>query len=350
MSILPAEDAVEPASASTQPIASSTFVAPAKDTADSMSGTGNRRTSGLSAAIPSSGSEIGSVSSWFWKGIFLALGACVIVYWDSFSWMAQTWLTDSDYSHGFFVAPFAVYVWSMRKQSLAALREVKENSTRSIAVGIGLMAAALALRALFRYVRMETPEALTFLMFVLGGLVLYFGTRSIPIVFSGVLFLVFMVPLPGSLASQLSGVLQNVATQVSTFAFQTIGIPAFAQGNVISLTTGQIGVAEACSGIRMLYSFFALTFGACLIMERTLLEKVVISALAPILAVAANCLRIIATGVAFEYGDPKSAEHFFHDIAGWFMMPVGFALLLGVLAILDRVLEVDPPMVETSRS
>lgn len=350
MSILPAEDAVVPASASIQPMSKSARLAPPEDTIDSVSPGKAGRSMELTTAIPSLREDANSVSGWFWQGILFALGVCVVVYWDSFSWMAQTWLTDSDYSHGFFVAPFAVYVWSMRKQSLAALRSEKGDWSRSIALGIGLMAAALLFRAIFRYVRMETPEALTLLMFVLGGLVLYFGAKSVPVVFSGVLFLVFMVPLPGSLASQLSGVLQNVATQVSTFAFQTIGIPAFAQGNVISLTTGQIGVAEACSGIRMLYSFFALTFGACLIMERTLLEKVVISALAPILAVAANCLRIIATGIAFEYGDPKSAEHFFHDVAGWFMMPVGFALLLGVLAILDRVLEVDPPMVETSRS
>jgi exosortase/archaeosortase family protein len=75
--------------------------------------------------------------------------------------------------------------------------------------------------------------------------------------------------------------------------------------------------------------------------NRTWTEKVVIGLSAIPIAIVANCIRIIATGIAFEYFDPEIAEHIFHDVAGWLMMPLGFAILLGVLGILDRLIVPD---------
>jgi exosortase len=158
-----------------------------------------------------------------------------------------------------------------------------------------------------------------------------------------------MIPLPSFLTGQLAGVLQAIATQVSTFSLQTLGFPAFAEGNVITLSQGQIGVAEACSGLRMLYSFFALTVGACLMIDRHWIEKIIIAAMAIPIAIAANCVRIIATGIAFEYFSRETAEHLFHDVAGWLMVPLGFMFLMVALAFLDRVLVVDEEAPEFAR-
>jgi exosortase len=202
----------------------------------------------------------------------------------------------------------------------------------------GLMIAGLALRIFGIYARVMTFEGLSLLPHLMGVLVLIFGTGAIRWGLPAIGFLVFMLPFSDAFAGSLSGLLQSVATLISTFAIQTLGIPASATGNVIHLSNGEIGVAEACSGIRMLYSFFALTVGACLLIDRTLIEKLFISLSAIPIAIAANCLRIIATAVAFEYMDRSIAENFFHDLAGWLMMPLGFLMLLVVLALLERII------------
>jgi exosortase len=191
------------------------------------------------------------------------------------------------------------------------------------------------------YLRVLTLEGLSLIPFLMGIGSIVLGRSGLRWLAPGACFLVFMIPLPGFLSGQLSGVLQSVATLVSTFALQTIGVPAVAEGNVISLTNGQIGVAEACSGLRMLYAFFALTVGACLLIDRTVVEKAIIVLSAVPIAIAANCVRIIATGAAYEYLDSETAEHIFHDVAGWLMMPLGFVFLLGVLAILDRLIVLE---------
>jgi exosortase len=253
-------------------------------------------------------------------------------------------VNNADYSHGFLVPIFAAYILWSNRGSLRSLQVAESNGQGMVRSDSGLLlgSALIGLGALTRiaaiYMRFQTLEGISLIPFVLGIITILFGRRAALWGAPAVFFLLFMIPLPSFLSGQLSGLLQTVATKVCTFAFQILGIPAFAEGNVISLSNGQIGVAEACSGLRMLYAFFALTAGACMIIDRSWQEKTLIALTAIPIAIAANCIRIIATGLAFEYLDAETAEHIFHDVAGWLMMPIGFTILLGALSILDRLI------------
>src|SRR5262249_44817943 len=138
--------------------------------------------------------------------------------------------------------------------------------------------------------------------------------------------------------------LQRFATVVSTFLLQSFGLPALAEGNVILLSEVEMGIVEACSGLRMLVVFFALSTAFALVVKRVLTEKVIIIVSAIPIALACNVIRITATGVLHEavsdggilYGrvsrDLPNAV--FHDLAGWLMMPMGLAMLWAELKLL----------------
>ncbi len=276
--------------------------------------------------------------------LVLALAALFLVYWNVFVWMSGVWSSNADYSHGYLVPLFAAYILWSNRGSLGQAQINKQNTLANqqaesgMLLGGSFMGCGLLMRLAGNYMRLPTLEGVSIVPMVLGIITLILGNRAVRWGAPAVLFLLFMVPLPSFLSGQLSGLLQSIATKVSTFAFQTLGIAAFSQGNIISLSNGQIGVAEACSGLRMLYAFFALTVGACMMIDRTWVEKAMIAFSAIPIAIAANCLRIIATGIAYEYLNPETAQHIFHDVAGWLMMPIGFAMLLGVLTILDRLI------------
>lgn len=285
-----------------------------------------------------------SPRKWDKLWLVLALVALCLIYKDVFVSLSNVWSSNADYSHGYLVPIFAAYIlWSNRGSLHRSNEGNSENvlSNSGLLLGASLLGAGLLMRIAGIYMRIQTLEGISIVPFILGAITILYGRRAARWGTPAVLFLLFMIPLPGILSGQLSGLLQTIATQVSTFSFQTLGIPAFAEGNVITLSKGQIGVAEACSGLRMLYAFFALTVGACMMINRTWTEKVVIGLSAIPIAIVANCIRIIATGIAFEYFDPEIAEHIFHDVAGWLMMPLGFAILLGVLGILDRLIVPD---------
>jgi exosortase/archaeosortase family protein len=94
----------------------------------------------------------------------------------------------------------------------------------------------------------------------------------------------------------------------------------------------------------MLMTFAAFAVGAVLIQRRTWMEKgLVLLGIVPI-AIAANVLRVTATGVSFRYVTDKATTDFLHDLYGWLMMPVGLLLLLGQLRILNRLIIRDEPL------
>jgi exosortase/archaeosortase family protein len=104
------------------------------------------------------------------------------------------------------------------------------------------------------------------------------------------------------------------------------------------LTEGSIGVVEACNGMRMLITFFAITFGASLLMTGSIWEKALILLSAPFIGLAANITRITVTGMAHEWVSADFADKLFHDFAGWLMMPLAVGLLFLELHLLSRLL------------
>ena len=141
----------------------------------------------------------------------------------------------------------------------------------------------------------------------------------------------------------LSAPLQRLATICSAFVMQRFGMPALADGNIILLGDHQIDIVEACSGLRMLMVFFALSTAFVLLVRRPWPDKACLLASAIPIALVSNIARIVLTGVLFETGVTSEAIHaFFHDAAGWLMMPFALILLWVELTLLSHLL-IDPP-------
>jgi exosortase/archaeosortase family protein len=154
-----------------------------------------------------------------------------------------------------------------------------------------------------------------------------------------------MIPLPAAAQGMLSAKLQAIATQMSGFVIQTVGIPAMVVGHTVQIKGAPepLDVAQACSGLRMLMLFFALSVGMAVIVKRPLWEKLLIVASAVPIAVIANVVRISMTGILGEAAracltDATHTCHVIHDWAGYLMMPLGLALLWAELVLLSKLL------------
>ena len=96
------------------------------------------------------------------------------------------------------------------------------------------------------------------LLVIIAGLILFhFGSQILRAVAFPLVFLVFMIPLPGVVFYAVTFPLQRLAAEQAAWILETIGIPVLLDGNIIHLTQMSLGVTEACSGIRSLISLFA---------------------------------------------------------------------------------------------
>src|SRR5262249_17993443 len=153
-----------------------------------------------------------------------------------------------------------------------------------------------------------------------------------------VAFLIFMFPLPSFLDTRLLAPLQKMATTASTYVLQTMGIPSYSEGNRIVIGEVQLGVVEACSGLRMLTIFIALSFAIVLVTDRPFWERVVIVLSSIPIAVVSNIVRIVVTAILYLTVGGEWVDEVFHDLDGYLMMPLALGLLYLEFQILSHLL------------
>jgi exosortase len=93
-------------------------------------------------------------------------------------------------------------------------------------------------------------------------------------------------------------------------------------------------VAQACSGIRSLMSLGALAVIYGYFLETRYLPRVLLALAAIPIAVVANGLRVMGTGLIAYYWNPDRAEGFFHTFSGWVIFVISLVLLFSVHGLL----------------
>ncbi len=282
--------------------------------------------------------------------ILLPLICLAWAFWTTLAELAQTWNTNPQYSHGFLVPAFAALLLWLRRDRLPTSLDSAAAGFLPRCLGAALLLAGLAMRLVGSYWYFISAESIALLPCVAGVVLLVGGRPLWRWAGPAVLFLAFMIPLPFRMASALSGQLQWLATITSTFVMQTLGLPALAEGNVILLNEHQIGIVEACSGLRMLVVFFALSTAVVLLVQRHWIDRLLILASAIPIALVSNIIRITGTGIMYDAGFSEMANHFFHDAAGWLMMPIGLGFLWIELWVLSRLfIDVPTPIPARTR-
>lgn len=271
--------------------------------------------------------EAAQLSQWIWPGIALAV-VLVYLYHGILVYLVQQWWTDPNYSHGFIVPFFSAFlIWQDRKR-LAAI-EPQPSYTGLLIIAFG--AAVL----IFGVLGAELFTSRTSLLFIIAGTVVYFqGWKYFRAVIFAWLFLFLMVPPPDLIMNMVTIPLQFLASDLATFFLRIFGVPVLQNGNILQLSNMSLEVVEACSGIRSLISLVTLAIVYGYLLEESYVLRVVLAVAALPIAVLANGLRIMGTGITGLYWDPDKAQGFFHEFSGW----VIFILSLIALFVLHKIL------------
>ena len=265
--------------------------------------------------------------------LILASTALVIwAYWTTLVEVASRWAADPQYSHGFLVPLFSLYLLWARRSDLNA------SDFQPRWWGVAILGGGVAMRMAGLFLFQSILDTGSLIVCLLGFAAAAGGRGALRWSTPSILFLAFMLPLPHRVQTMLGGSLQGIATVTSTYALQTIGIPAVAEGNIILLTDTRVGVVEACNGLSMMMTFFALATAVAILSKRGIVEKLVIFFSAIPIAILANVARITATCILYETAHGEIAHWVYHDLAGWLMMPLALGLLLLELWIMSRSL------------
>ncbi|HVZ63488.1 MAG TPA: exosortase/archaeosortase family protein [Lacunisphaera sp.] len=313
----------------------------------------------------------------FRAALGLAAGFMAFVAWDQSHW----WRVKEDYSFGWLVPVFVVYVVHDRWSRIRArLREAETQpagprwarwTLNTLAI-LGLVGgAAFFLLGAFYRAGAGTSQPGTFA--ITTGMVaivlplIFFNVPSAaeppeggPAIFNlrdlwterrfgvaalfifPVLVWVISAPLVSAVESQVSLFLLRKVVTVVAFVFDLLGYPLEQQGNVLLLPKGSVGVADACSGIRSLTAcLFAGSFlGATFFTEWW--KKVALVGASMVFAFVMNLGRsLFLTGWAYAYG-PDAITGTVHDTAGYAVLGLTCLGLLALVPLLNMKLTREP--------
>jgi exosortase len=270
-------------------------------------------------------------TAWLVAGAVAMLLASIWAYWPTIAEMVSQWVKQPDYSHGFLVIPLAAFfLWSRRSK----LRSMRLQPSW---LGAGLLLVAAAMRGVASFYFLGPLDGWTIPIWVAGIVWLVFGWECLRWSMPAIVFLWFMIPIPYSAETMLSVPLQRIATKLSTESLVMLGMPALSEGNTIWIGDNQLGIEEACSGLRILVGIYALAFAFVLFSRWAWWQKALVLVAALPIAIVANVIRIVVTGLLYQFSTSNAARHFMHDTSGLLMIPLAAAMFWVLLVYLDRL-------------
>lgn len=160
------------------------------------------------------------------------------------------------------------------------------------------------------------------------------------------LLFVMLVNLPLGYDQLLTIRLQQTTTALSSVFLDVLAIPHAVSNNVIQLTTRELFVAEACSGIQSVFTLMFLSVLLIAFHRRPIWLAPVYLAIAALLAVAANVLRVAFVAIGDVWLSMNLAEGWQHELVGYTALCLGVLFLLSFDHLVVTLLHPVDPVVD----
>lgn len=265
-------------------------------------------------------------------GALAAVGLLLLIFRSNVVYLPYVWWTDPNYGHGFLVPLISLYF-----ANIAAARGPVRYEP-ALSLGSGLIALSILGRLATIVVPVGIVGDLSMLTGLFGICVLFAGRAAAQRYAFAIGFLVFMVPLPIHLYTTIASPLQLLVSRTASEILNASGLPVLCEGNRLTLPGDvTLFVAEACSGMRQLTGFLALTTAVAYLSARPLWYRAVLITSAVPVALTANIARVVLTGWIMNH-DPSLAQGTFHTLEGLLLMGFGLGLLRIECAALNLLL------------
>ena len=262
--------------------------------------------------------------------LFVAAGLLAL-YLPVYLALARTLWRDDEYAHGpLILGMFAWLAWRAR----AAL--ATPGRARPVVGGL-VLAAGLLLYGAGRALGLPLFSVASHIPVIAGAVLMVAGAPALRAVAFPLLFLAFLVPLPGFVMEAIATPLKELVSACVQGLLSSLDYPITRSGVVLSLGSHQMLVADACSGMNSLYGLAALTLVYLHLTGPSTKARIValLAAVIPI-AILANVLRVaFLVLLAYHAGD-EAASGPLHLAAGLMVFIVALALLIQLDRLFHR--------------
>ncbi|WP_270807683.1 exosortase B [Aeromonas sp. QDB25] len=261
-----------------------------------------------------------------WPLIMALLLFIAPVYYE----MSGSLWEEENYSHGPVILLVCLWLFWRELPRYLAL----QNEGRPIWGGLLSLIAAL-LYLVGRSQSLPLLELPSQIVMLLALILLFKGGAGVRVYWFALLFMLFLVPIPGLLLYSLTHVLKQQVSVVAETILFYLDYPIAREGVMLTIGQYQLLVADACSGMNSIIALSALGLLYLYLNPQPgwLRVGVILLLIIPI-AVVANLIRVMALILITYYFGDEAGQGFVHSLAGILL----FACSLTLIYLLDNIL------------
>jgi exosortase B len=228
-------------------------------------------------------------------------------------------------------------IWLMHR-NWPLMTETRQNK---LATGIGFITFVIAL--LFYIV----GRSQQIIQFELGSCIWLFaaillmkrGTSALAVMWFPLVFLLFMIPLPGTVVTVLTMPMKMAVSYVTENILYWADYPIARNGVILQIGQYQLLVADACAGLQTLLTLEALGLFYLNIFQHTsAFRNVILAVLIIPISFSANVIRVMTlTLITYYFGD-EAGQGFLHGFAGIVLFLSALVLIMGTDKLLQFII------------
>jgi exosortase len=259
----------------------------------------------------------------------LAMALVVTLVPTLYAIATQSW-TREEGVHGPLVLATALWlVWRSWDEIVAQARP------GNIGIAVAMMLSAAFSYAFGRAFNFLVIEVAGLLLALFGIAYAFVGHRVLMKMWFPIVYLGFLIPLPGWFLDTVTQPLKIFVSDVVTWFLAAVGYPIVQVGVTIYIAQYQLLVEDACAGLNSIISLTAVgLFYIYILHNASWRYALVLMALLLPIAIAANVVRVIILVLLTYYAGNEVAQGYLHDFAGI----VTFVSALLLIFLLDTLL------------
>ncbi len=266
-----------------------------------------------------------------WLIVFILITMFALSFISALSSLVYTWTTRDEYSHGFLIPFISLYfIWADREK----LKELPIQPNKI--VGVLLIITSFFILIAGNISSLTMVQEISVLVVIPGLVLMILGIKYLRALALPLAYLVFMVPVFDVVVNRIMWPFQLISASMTVKFLELLRIPVVLDTNYIVLTHITLEVARECSGIMFLISIMAIAIPLAYFGLREWWLRGILFALAVIIAIVTNWLRIIFIALWSICGG-KVLHGPYHILQGLFVSVIGIIFLIAAVWILSVI-------------
>jgi exosortase B len=250
----------------------------------------------------------------------------LVMYVPTFLHLSETVWNSDNQAHGPLILMIVLYLFWTKKDA-----PIKAGTKNQAMLGWLIFFFGLVLYAVGRSQEIIVLDVGSIIFVLIGIILIKSGASALKTFWFPLFFLIFMIPLPGSMLDAVTLPMKVAVSYVASNVLYWLDYPVARTGVIIQISQYKLLVADACAGMHTLISLEALGLLYLNIVKHDSFARNLVLALLIIpISFTANVIRVMVLILVTYYFGDAAGQGFIHGFAGMLLFTVALILIMFV--------------------